>query len=204
MAGARPVAAPRPSPGDDHAAWTCGRYPTVSCTCSATAAPGEHCPMTSRPGAPSGGVSAPGGKTAPWERVHEALRPLVRQRTDHDSTPSAAIIASQPVKTTEWGGWGAPGARPAVEQRLRSGPGQRGSVDLPGDDPTDAPAATTDMTTLFTQPPSQRKTSACTPDCMHFGCYAVVGQSRRQRRARPTGVLSGGLRDTETAAWRKS
>ena len=42
-----------------------------------------------------------------WERVHEALRPLVRQRTDHDSTPSAAISASQSVKTTEKGGRGA-------------------------------------------------------------------------------------------------
>ena len=42
-----------------------------------------------------------------WERVHEALRPMVREAEGRNSAPSAAIIDSQSVKTTEKGGLGA-------------------------------------------------------------------------------------------------
>ena len=39
-----------------------------------------------------------------WERVNETLRPSVREAEGRDPTPSAAIIDSQSVKTTEKGG----------------------------------------------------------------------------------------------------
>ena len=39
-----------------------------------------------------------------WERVHAALRERVRERAGRGRTPSAAIVNSPSVKTTEHGG----------------------------------------------------------------------------------------------------
>ncbi len=44
-------------------------------------------------------------KDGTWERIHDALRGQVRAAAGRDAEPTAAVIDSQSVKTTEKGGW---------------------------------------------------------------------------------------------------
>src|SRR5690242_441719 len=43
-------------------------------------------------------------KDGTWERIHDRLRTLVRQQEGRQSQPTAAILDSQSVKTTDRGG----------------------------------------------------------------------------------------------------
>lgn len=46
-------------------------------------------------------------KDGTWERIHDALRGEVRHAAGRDETPSAAVLDSQSVKTTEKKGFAA-------------------------------------------------------------------------------------------------
>lgn len=59
------------------------------------------------------------GKDDTWQRIHDALRAAVRKQAGREESPSAAVIDSQTVKTTEKGGRAA--TTPAKRSAAASG-----------------------------------------------------------------------------------
>ena len=97
-----PFLPPR-APAAAVASGRCGKSSTLSSTFCAAASPGACCRRTSRPG-PRPIAGSPGSATTAHGSDQPSSVMLDRERAGREASPTAAVIDSQSVKTTESGG----------------------------------------------------------------------------------------------------